>query len=272
MTDAKTARDRADMPGGTGNVLDRRSLADSHRQLASLLVPGLRVLDVGCGTGAITADVADVVGAEGMAVGTDISQALLEQARARHRSRPQLYFARADVFAMPFGQAFDIVTAARVLQWLANPGAALSAMCRAARRGGIVLVLDYDHEQIEWTPAPPPSMQRFYAAFLSWRADAGFDNAIAGRLPAMFESVGAADVALSLQHEFTRRGDSGFVQRASIWADVAATRGHQMVRDGFVSEAERYAAEHEYRTWVAAEAESMALHLVAVHGRVRRAR
>ena len=34
----------------------------------------------------------------------------------------------------------------------------------------------------------------------------------------------------------------------------------------------RYAAEHEYRTWVAAEAESMALHLVAVHGRVRRAR
>jgi hypothetical protein len=144
-------------------------------------------------------------------------------------------------------------------------------MCRAAKPRGIVLVLDYDHEQIEWTPAPPQSMQRFYAAFLSWRADAGFDNAIAGRLPAMVESVGAADVALSPQHELTVRGSSDFVQRASIWADVAATRGHQMVRDGFVSEAERHAAEQEYRAWVVADAEAMALHLVAVHGVIRRA-
>jgi ubiquinone/menaquinone biosynthesis C-methylase UbiE len=266
MSDAKTAQDRADMPAGTGNILDRRSLTDSHRQLAALLVPGLRVLDVGCGTGAITADVADVVGPEGMVVGTDISQALLAQAGARRASRPHLHFARSDVFALPFGQAFDIVTAARVLQWLANPRAALSAMCRAARPGGIVLVLDYDHEQIEWTPAPPPSMQRFYAAFLAWRADAGFDNAIAGRLPAMFENVGAADVALTLQLECTMRGHGDFMQRASIWADVAATRGHQMVRDGFVSETEREAAEQEYRSWIAVDAESMTLHLVAVQG------
>jgi SAM-dependent methyltransferase len=223
-------------------------------------------LDVGCGTGAITADVADVVGTQGMAVGTDINQALLAQAKARRHSRPQLHFARSDIFAMPFRHSFDIVTAARVLQWLARPAEALSALCRAVTAGGILLVLDYDHERIEWTPAPPPSMQRFYAAFLAWRASAGFDNAIAGRLPAIFARTGAANVTLTLQPEVTRRGDSQFVTRASIWADVAATRGHQMVRDGFVSEPERDAAEREYRAWVVADAESMALHLAAVQG------
>jgi len=256
------------MPTGSGTILDRRSLADSHRQLASLVLPGMRVLDVGCGTAAITVDVADIVGTRGMAVGTDINQALLVQAKERQYSKPQLHIVRADIFAMPFGQAFDIVTAARVLQWLANPAEALSALSRAVRRGGILLVLDYDHEQIAWTPSPPPSMQRFYAAFLSWRAGAGFDNAVAGKLPAMFDRVGAVDVTLTPQPECTRRDDGDFVTRAGIWADVAATRGHQMVRDGILSEAERSAAEREYRAWVATDAESMTLHLAAAHGTI----
>lgn len=271
MTEATTARDRADMPAGASSILDRRSLRDSHRQLASLLLPGLRVLDVGCGTGAITADVADIVGAHGLAVGTDINQALLEQATRRRLLRPQLHFARSDVFAMPFVEVFDIVTAARVLQWLANPIEALLAMSRAVTPGGILLVLDYDHEQIAWTPAPPPSMQRFYSTFLLWRASAGFDNAVAGSLPAMFDVVGATDVTLTPQPELTIRGDNDFVTRAGIWSDVAATRGHQMVGDGFITEPERNAAEREYRAWVESDATSMALHLSAIHGVIQRA-
>ncbi len=66
-------RDRADMPAGAERVLDRRSLMGSHRQLAALLRPGMSVLDVGCGTGAIIADVADAVGSQGLAVGADIN-------------------------------------------------------------------------------------------------------------------------------------------------------------------------------------------------------
>lgn len=266
-TDAKTTRDRAEMPHGTSRVLDRRSLAHSHKRLAALLAPGLRVLDVGCGTGAITADAADVVGATGLAVGLDINQPLLDQARTRRQpSRPALRFVRGSVAALPFAPVFDIVTAARVLQWLAQPEAALAAMFGAAGPGGTVLVLDYDHERIAWTPAPPPSMQRFYAAFLAWRADAGFSNTIAGALPAMFERVGATGITSSPQPEITVRGDAAFVEQAGLWADVAASRGHQMVRDGFITEAEREAAERDYRVWVADDAESMALHLAAVEG------
>jgi SAM-dependent methyltransferase len=266
MTETKRARDRAAMPAGTGTVLDRRSLSDSHRQLAFLLRPGMKVLDVGCGTGALTADAADVIGAEGIAVGSDINQTLLLQAVKRRQRRSQLHIVQADIFAMPFGRVFDIVTAARVLQWVAHPREALSAMSRAVRPGGILLVLDYDHEQIAWTPLPPQSMRRFYSTFLAWRANAGFDNGIAGRLPALFERVGAIDVIVTPQPERSQRDDSDFMTRAGIWADVAATRGHQMVKDGVMSEAERDAAERDYRAWVAADAQSMTLHLAAVQG------
>ena len=267
MSDPDVARERARMPAGTGSILDRRTLG-GYPQLAALLRPGLRVLDVGCGTGAITADVADAVGDTGLAVGTDVNHGLLQRGHERAAGRPALRFARADVFAMPFAAAFDVVTAARVLQWLARPADAVAAMARVTRPGGVVLVLDYDHEAIRWTPSPPPSMRTFYAAFLAWRAEAGFDNAIARRLPSLLEGVGAAAVSVVHQPETTTRADADFAQRAGIWADAAATRGHQLVADGFLSEAERQRAETEYRAWIAAEAQSMTLHLDAVQGRI----
>jgi SAM-dependent methyltransferase len=254
------------MPSGTSGILDRRSLADSHRQLASLLRPGMKVLDVGCATGAITSGIAEVVGLSGMAVGTDINHPLLTQAHARRLSQPRLHFAQADVYDMPFTRAFDIVTAARVVQWLARPAQAVAAMSRAVRPGGVLLVLDYDHEAIEWAPQPPASMMRFYSAFLDWRARAGLDNRIARALPSHFASAGVADIAVSPQFEATVRTDTDFATRAGIWAEVAAIRGPQMVADGFVSEAERSAAEADYRAWVQADAQSMTLHLHAVQG------
>lgn len=195
-----------------------------------------------------------------------MNHGLLQRAHERAAARPALRFARADIFAMPFGPAFDIVTAARVLQWLARPADAIAAMTRVTRTGGLVLVLDYDHEAIRWTPAPPASMTTFYAAFLAWRAQAGFDNAIARRLPALLASAGATAVQVTPQPETTTRTDPDFGTRAGIWADAAATRGHRMVADGFVSEADRQRAETEYRGWVEAEAESMTLHLDAVQG------
>lgn len=69
-----------------------------------------------------------------------------------------------------------------------------------------------------------------------------------------------------MQPEATTRRDPNSAERVGLWADVAATRGHQMVADGFVSEPERLAAEEEYRTWVESDAESMTLHLDAVQG------
>ena len=255
---------RAEMPASAGRILDARSLATSHRRLADLLKPGMRVLDAGCGTGAITRDVAAVVEANGLVVGGDISDVMLTQ--ATQIVRPSLRFVRADLFALPFRRCFDIVTAARVLQWVNRPLDAVRELATAVKPGGVLLVLDYDHERIQWTPAPPVSMQRFYAAFLRWRAEAGMDNAIAVRLPSLFRAAGLVDVRVTPQQESTQRGDDDFAIRAGIWADVAASRGHQMVRDGAISESERASAESDCRAWVENEAIAQTLHLFAVEG------
>ena len=260
-------RRRAHMPEGTSVILDARSLATAHRRLAEILRPGMSVLDVGCGTGAITRGIADAVASGGRVVGVDVNQVLIERARQAARQRPGISFEVADLFDLPYRDEFDVVTAARVLQWLADPLGAVRALGRAARPGGLVLVLDYDHERGIWDPAPPESMRAFYAAFLRWRAEAGMDNALAGHLPALLTAAGLEGVASTVQDEVSRRADPDFAVRVGIWAETAATRGHQMVADGAVSEAERARAEAEYREWVGREASSQTLYLRAVEGR-----
>ena len=64
----------------------------------------------------------------------------------------------------------------------------------------------------------------------------------------------------------TRRSDPDFETRAGIWATIAATRGHQMVADGVISEGERRAAEVEYRAWLGQAGRSHVQYLLAVEG------
>ena len=260
------ARRRAHMPDGTREILDFRSLGSDHRRLAALLRPGLSVLDVGCGTGAITRGIAEAVGPEGRAVGVDVNPSMIEAARSAHRRVPGLSFYVIDVHALPFRGEFDIVAAARVLQWLADPESALRGMTKGLRRGGRIVVLDYNHEKVSWTPEPPASMRRFVEAFLRWRAAAGLDNAIADRLEKLLAAVGLTAITSTDQSEVTQRGDPDFETRTGIWATVAATRGHQMVADGAISEGARRAAEVEYRAWLSEAAQSHVQYLLAVEG------
>ncbi len=253
-------------PQGTPSILSTRTLASAHKRLAELLRPGLAVLDIGCGPGAITRGIAGAVAPTGRVIGADLNAHLIDEARRTHGGAPGLSFEICDVYDLPWREEFDIVTAARVLQWLVRPLDALRMMARAAKPGGKVVVLDYNHEKAAWTPEPRPAMRAFYAAFLRWRADAGLDNAIADHLSEMFRAAGLIDVVESPQLEETRRGDPDFETRPAMWAQTAAFHGTRMVEDGVITEPERSAAEAEIREWTAARAQSQTLYLVAVEG------
>src|SRR3982751_108959 len=80
-------------------VLNRRTLDNDHRVLAAMLRPGLSVLDVGCGTGAITAGIARAVGPSGRAVGVDRDEAMLEIARREHSD---VEFVQGDALDLPY--------------------------------------------------------------------------------------------------------------------------------------------------------------------------
>ena len=249
------------------HVLDRRTLARDHRRLAGLLRPGMTVLDVGCGTGAITADVARAVGPSGAVVGLDRDPDLLRRARERHADVPGLRFEDGDVLALPGNAAFDIVTAARVLQWIEDPARPLACMVRATRPGGVVVALEYSHADLVWEPEPPVAVRRFYDAFLAWRAANGWDNRLAHRLPALFAGARLADVEASVEDEVAARGEAGFDDALAIWRSVMRDTGPLIVATGALAAADLAAALTEYGAWCPGDARLQRMVLRAVAGR-----
>src|SRR5262245_38365241 len=149
------SKERARMPAGSKAILSARTLTTAHAHLATLLRPGLGVLDVGCGTGSITAGIAEAVAPDGYAIGIDINTTFIEEARRSYKKVANLSFAVSDAYSVPFHNAFDIVNAARALQWLSSPADAFRMLVAATKPRGRVVVLDYNHEKIVWEPTPP---------------------------------------------------------------------------------------------------------------------
>lgn len=143
------------------------------------------VLDFGCGTGAITAGIAKAVAPGGEVIGIDRDDQLLDIGRRQQADQRNLRFVTADLMAFEMEPSFDVVTAARTLQWVSDPEFAIRKMAGLCRPGGTVLVLDYDHLSNRWEPSPPAAFLRFYDAFLSWRDANGWDNRMAANLPDM---------------------------------------------------------------------------------------
>ncbi|MEU6059195.1 methyltransferase domain-containing protein [Streptomyces sp. NPDC047097] len=135
-----------------------RTTANSAGYLLAELRPGLRVLDVGCGPGTITADLAALVAPGGWVTGVDAADRVLEQARAEVRARgleEAVDFRVADVHALPFPDgSFDVVHAHQVLQHVGDPVRALAEMRRVCRPGGVVAARDSDYAAFAWFPEP----------------------------------------------------------------------------------------------------------------------
>lgn len=264
--DTNIATNRAELSGKLTNVLDSRSLENSHKRLAGILTEGMTVLDVGCGTGAITRGIAEAAGPNGLVIGMDSNPSLIEKARKAHGEIPGLSFEIGDIYNLPYHHQFDIVTCSRLLIWLSDPLKALKMMTAAAKMGGRILIVDYNHEKISWDPQPPSSMLNFYSSYLKWRSEAGMDNAIADSLPEMFQKLGLADITITPHHEEIKKTDPDFQTRIAIWADTASSRGPQMERDGFISERDYLNAETEYREWMVSDAQSLSMYMLAVEG------
>ena len=135
----------------------RRTAANSAAFLLPHLLPGMRLLDVGCGPGSITVDLAALV-APGEVVGVDREPAVLEGARslAAARGLANTHFEPADVYQLPFdGGSFDVVYAHQVFQHLARPVEGLREVRRVLRPGGIVAIRDSDYGTMVHAPHEP---------------------------------------------------------------------------------------------------------------------
>lgn len=256
------------MPEGANSVLDRRTLRHSNSNLLSLVKPGNAVLDVGCGSGTITAGIAELTGAQGHVTGLDISADLIDRATRSFGHISNVDFALADINTYQPQKKYDVITSARVLQWVNNPAQIISKMAQLLEKDGCITILDYNHEKVQWEPGIPPAMQQFYDAFLRWRADAGMDNQVADHLETIMQQQGLTAITVTDLSERAVKGDPAFAEDLDIWAKVAEVRGPQLVQEQYITEALRLAAIADYRAWIQTSARSMTLYLLAVTGRV----
>lgn len=129
-----------------------RTVENSAAHLLPHLRSGMTVLDVGCGPGTISADLARRV-APGTVRGIDRSEDVVRLAAESVGDVDGLHFRTGDVYALDSDDdAFDVVHAHQVLQHLSDPVAALGEMRRACRPDGIVAVRDSDYGAFSWAP------------------------------------------------------------------------------------------------------------------------
>lgn len=159
------------------DFVTRISLDDKRRTfVAQGLTAGMRVLDVGCGTGDDVRSIAALVGDDGFVAGTDSSHAMIAAARARGVPKPAAFYT-ASAAQLPFEDAsFDAARAERVLQHVADPSAALRELRRVVRPGGSLLLIDQDWDSLSVAGADRDVTRRILHAF----ADA-LANGTAGR-------------------------------------------------------------------------------------------
>ena len=101
-----------------------------------------RVLDVGCGTGALTGELVGRLGPKAVAA-VDPSDSFVAATRARH---PGVDVRQAPAEHLPFADdAFDAALAQLVVHFMKDPVAGLSEMARVARRDGVVAACVWDH-------------------------------------------------------------------------------------------------------------------------------
>jgi ubiquinone/menaquinone biosynthesis C-methylase UbiE len=247
-------------------IFDDRSIESDYRTLIPVLKEGMRVLDVGCGTGAISLGIAKYVGETGHVTGIDNTEKFIASGKESYQHINNLDLIHVDLFSFQPEQKFDLIVAARVLQWLNNPQEALRKMKGLLNPDGQVSILDYNHTALEWKPAPPKSMQDFYQVFLDWRANAGMNNSIAEHLEQYFIEEGFQSIEVLEADEVYVRGQEKFKTKVGIWSKVAGLK--QIVEEGFLKEEDRLKVIAEYDAWVDKDAEMMVMKLKEVRGRI----
>ena len=115
----------------------QRAMADEV--LALLDLNGTeRVLDIGCGDGKITAEIAARV-PRGSVIGVDSSHEMISFAFSHYTTeiQPNLRFEVCDARSLPFGEEFDLVVSFNALHWLPEQDMALHSIRVAMKSGGV---------------------------------------------------------------------------------------------------------------------------------------
>ena len=149
----------------TADLMAKRTLDESFPQLKPYLKSGVKVLDVGCGHGSITLNVADVV-KPGEVIGIDAMKEWVDQAteEAEKKKLSNITFRHSDAHNLDFpDDTFDVAFSNHVFANIIDPLLALKEQKRVTKTGGWVIVRAGDMGSHLRHP-PCPAFEKVYLA------------------------------------------------------------------------------------------------------------
>jgi ubiquinone/menaquinone biosynthesis C-methylase UbiE len=234
----------ADQPAYTirGGRTDADRLARQARVMAAATAAflsrvgveeGWRCLDVGCGDGQVTLELARTVGRAGRAEGIDLDEDALAIARAAARQAGLgAEFVRADATEPPERDTFDLAYTRLLLSHLPDAVGALRAMRDAVRPGGWVAVEDLFTGTLRSEP-PAPALDRLQEVYSATVRGHGGDPTIGPRLPVLLGVAGLDQVS-----EATVENPMTTVEDKLFLAELVDNMRDAMVASGAATAAE----------------------------------
>jgi SAM-dependent methyltransferase len=228
-----------------------RTVENSAAYLLPHLSSGAALLDVGCGPGTITAELAERVGRV-TALEMTADALALTRAEIARRELTNVEFAVGDVHALDFpDHSFDIVHAHQVLQHVGDPVTALREMRRVTRPGGVVAVRDSDYAAFTWFPMLP-ELDEWLELYRRVARDNGGEPDAGRRLLSWARAAGFADVtATSSTWCFATPADRTWW--GGMWADrvLASDLARTATATGRATEDDLRRISEAWRRWAA---------------------
>jgi len=212
---------------------------------------GMSVLDVGCGGGDVTMELARAVGAEGLAVGTDIDDTKLAMARAEaiggHIANVE--FRSADAASPGDLGDFDLVYTRFLLTHLPDPAGVLANMWRSVRPGGLLAIEDIDFDGSFCHP-PHAAYDRYVELYTAAVRRRGGDPCIGPRLPGMLVDAGCECVEMNVVQPAGIVGEAKLVTPITMENIADAVRVEGLADDAEIEQVamDLYALARDERT------------------------
>lgn len=207
--------------------------------------PGQTILDLGCGPGFASFDLAQLVGPAGSVLAIDVSQRFLDwlESQKLARGATNIETRLADVERLDLPPAsLDGAYARWVLCWLQNPQAAVAAVARALRRGGCLVVQDYfNYETLTLAPKSRAFGRVIEAVAASYRQTGG-DPDVGGQVPRWMRESGLEVVEIRPLSRIARPGSALWQWPTTFFRNYVP----RLVEMGLLTPEEQRAFEEEW--------------------------